>query len=191
MTLPQREAPHKHNPPATGIHGFYELRTGHSLMAMESDEKDMTDSGKIGRGILARAVPSLSFITGTVRILFEEVSMGFPVFSIVKTLSAVVDPNMAVWIAVIMVAGYWLKRMRRPQWLPSLPVLLLALFLAVGFAFGWMQNTYDGWKGVAWVMAYGIGNGIFFTGMSFIVYDIGHGTLKKARARKKEGEVKG
>lgn len=155
---------------------------------MARDEEIDEQTGR-GRGLFAPIVSAVSFLTGTIKIFIEEVSMGFPAFSIIKMLAGIIDPNMAVWVVVIMTAGYWLKRASRPMWLPSLPVLLLALFLAVGFAFGWMQNVYDGWKGVAYVLAYGIGNGIFFTGLSFVIYDIGHGTIKKSKAKKAAKEA--
>ncbi len=147
-------------------------------------EEDLME--KHGHGILAPVISSLSFICGLVRILLEEVNGMVPIFSIVKLLASVLDPIMAIWIAVIMIAGYWLKRTRRPPWLPSLPVLLLALYLVIGFIFGWMQNTLEGWKGVAYVLVYGIGNGFFFTGFSFIIYDIAHGAIKKSKAKKTE-----
>lgn len=107
--------------------------------------------------------------------------------SLLKLLASVIDPTMAIWVVVIMVAGYWLKRSRLPSWAPPLPVLLLALFLSIGFAFGWMQYGVSGWGDLIRVLLYGAGNAIFFTGISFIVYDIAHATLKKARA-KKEGK---
>ena len=115
--------------------------------------------------------------------------MGAPIFSVLKLLASYLDPIMAVWIAVIMVAGYWLKRSRLPKWLPPLPVILLALYLAVSLFFGWLQYEVTGWKGVAKVLLYGIGNGLVYTGFSFIIYDIAHGAIKKAKAKKEAKEA--
>ena len=110
--------------------------------------------------------------------------MGAPVISIIKLLASYLDPIMAVWIAVVMIAGYWLKRASLPRWLPPLPVILLAIYLIICIFFGWLQYEATSWRGVAKVLLYGIGNGIVYTGMSFVIYDIAHGTIKRAKARK-------
>ena len=116
--------------------------------------------------------------------------MGAPIIStIMKLFSSYVDPIMSVWIAVIMIAGYWLKRTNLPKWLPPLPVLLLAMYMVVGLIFGWLQYEMESWKGLVRVMLYGVGNGIVYTGFSFIVYDIGHGAVKKHKAKKAEKEA--
>lgn len=115
--------------------------------------------------------------------------MGAPVFSIIKLFASYLDPIMATWIAVVMIAGYWLKRSKLPKWFPPLPVLLLIMYLVVGFIFGWLQYEVTSWKGVERVLLYGIGNGIVYTGFSFIAYDIGHGIVKKSKARKAEKEA--
>lgn len=115
--------------------------------------------------------------------------MGAPVFSIVKLFASYLDPVMATWIAVVMIAGYWLKRSNLPKWMPPLPVVLLIMYLVVGFVFGWLQYEVTSWKGLERVLLYGIGNGIVYTGFSFIVYDIGHGLIKKHKAKKAEKEA--
>lgn len=101
-------------------------------------------------------------------------------FSIFKWFTALIDPVLAVWVAVIMVAGFWLKRsVKLPSWLPPLPVCLFVIFLVVSLLFGWVTNTYEGARGVFYVMAYALGNSIAFTGLSFVIYDIAHGVIKK------------
>ena len=141
------------------------------------------------QGRFAPLLSCTSAVLGVIRIAIEEGYMGAPVFSVLKLLASYLDPIMAVWIAVIMIAGYWLKRSRLPGWLPPLPVILLALYLAVGFFFGWIQYEVTGWKGLARVLLYGIGNGLVYTGFSFIVYDIAHGIFKKARAKRLQKEA--
>lgn len=141
------------------------------------------------KGLMAPVVSCISVACGFVRIIIEEGFMGAPVFSLVKLFASFLDPIMAVWIAVVMIAGYWLKRTKLPKWLPPLPVLLLAMYLAVGVLFGYLQYEADSWKGVLQVLLYGIGNGLVYTGFSFIIYDIAHGAFKKARARKEAKEA--
>lgn len=149
------------------------------------DDEQEKDFGSIrSEGRSGSVLSCLSLLMSVVRILLEEGFMA-PI-SLLKLLAATIDPLMAVWVIVIMVAGYWLKRTRLPDWAPPLPVLLLAMFLAIGFAFGWMQYGVDSWGGLAMVVFYGVGNAIFFTGISFIVYDIAHGTIKKAKAKRAE-----
>ena len=63
------------------------------------------------------------------------------------------------------------------------------MYLVVGYIFGWLQYEVTSWKGVERVLLYGIGNGIVYTGFSFIAYDIGHGIVKKSKARKAEKEA--
>lgn len=104
--------------------------------------------------------------------------------SLLKLLASSLDPNMAIWIVVVMVAGYWLKRSALPMWAPPLPVILLGMYLVIGFAFGWMQYGVDSWGALLWVLLYGAGNGIVYTGFSFIIYDIAHNSIKKSKAKK-------
>lgn len=152
---------------------------------MDIDERK--DYGTIrGEGRSGPVLSCLSIFFSFIRILIEEGIMA-PI-SLLKLLASSVDPNMAIWIFVVMIAGYWLKRTELPQWIPPLPVLLLAMYLVIGFAFGWMQYGVESWGGLLWVLLYGAGNGIVYTGFSFIIYDIGHNSLKKSRARKTAGE---
>ena len=147
-----------------------------------------TDNAR--KGLTAPVVSCVSAAIGIVRIIIEEgINMGAPVFSIIKLFASYLDPIMATWIAVVMIAGYWLKRSKLPKWMPPLPVILLILYLAVGFIFGWLQYEVTSWKGVERVLLYGIGNALVYTGFSFIIYDIGHGAIKKAKARKAEKEA--
>lgn len=99
------------------------------------------------------------------------------------------DPVMSVWIVVIISAGFFLKRSELPKWTPPLPIILLLAYLIVGFAFGAMRNEYNGLCGVIYTISYGVGNGILFTGLSFIIYDIAHACLKRAKAKKAEKEA--
>ncbi len=155
-------------------------------MAKEKDDIDISAQ----KGIVAPVVSFFSVAFGFVRILFEEGIMGAPIIStFMKLFSSFVDPIMAVWIAVIMVAGYWLKRSKLPKWLPPLPVLLLAMYMAVGLLFGWLQYEVESWKGLLRVLLYGIGNGLVYTGFSFIIYDIGHGAIKQSKAKKAAKEA--
>lgn len=109
--------------------------------------------------------------------------------SIFKWFTALIDPVLAVWVAVIMVAGFWLKRsVKLPSWLPPLPVCLFVIFLVVSLLFGWVTNTYEGARGVFYVVAYALGNSIAFTGLSFVIYDIAHGVIKK-KGLAKTGET--
>lgn len=109
--------------------------------------------------------------------------------SIFKWFTALIDPVLAVWVAVIMVAGFWLKRsVKLPSWLPPLPVCLFVIFLVVSLLFGWVTNTYEGARGVFYVVAYALGNSIAFTGLSFVIYDIAHGVIKKKGLAKTTGE---
>lgn len=111
--------------------------------------------------------------------------------SIFKWFTALIDPVLAVWVAVIMVAGFWLKRSAKlPSWLPPLPVCLFVIFLVVSLLFGWVTNTYEGARGVFYVVAYALGNSIAFTGLSFVIYDIAHGVIKKKGLAKTEEAVK-
>ena len=147
-----------------------------------------TDNAR--KGLTAPVVSCVSAAIGIVRIIIEEgINMGAPVFSIVKLFASYLDPVMATWIAVVMIAGYWLKRSNLPKWMPPLPVVLLIMYLVVGFVFGWLQYEVTSWKGLERVLLYGIGNGIVYTGFSFIVYDIGHGLIKKHKAKKAEKEA--
>lgn len=156
---------------------------------MDEDDRKPDDYGTMkGEGHSGPVLSCLSLLLSFVRILLEEGLMA-PV-SLLKLLASTIDPMMAIWIVVVMVAGYWLKRSRLPSWAPPLPVILLALFLAIGFAFGWMMYGATGWGGVLKVIAYGAGNGIFYTGISFIVYDIAHNSLKQRRAKKGKEEEK-
>ena len=112
-------------------------------------------------------------------------------FSIFSGLLRLVDPAMAIWVAVIMVLGFWLKRTDNlPRWIPPLPVTLFASFLLVALLFGWLTNTHGGWAGVLYVIAYAIGNAIFFTGLSFFIYDNAHNIIKQKNARKNATEDK-
>lgn len=142
------------------------------------------------KGLAAPVISCFSAAVGLVRIVIEEgFNMGAPVFSIVKLFASYLDPIMATWIAVVMIAGYWLKRSKLPKWMPPLPVILLIMYLAVGFIFGWLQYEVTSWKGVERVLLYGIGNGLVYTGFSFIIYDIGHGAIKRHKAKKAEKEA--
>lgn len=142
------------------------------------------------KGLAAPVISCFSAAVGLVRIVIEEgFNMGAPVFSIVKLFASYLDPIMATWIAVVMIAGYWLKRSKLPKWMPPLPVFLLIMYLAVGFIFGWLQYEVTSWKGVERVLLYGIGNGLVYTGFSFIIYDIGHGAIKRHKAKKAEKEA--
>ena len=142
------------------------------------------------KGLTAPVVSCISAAIGFVRIVIEEgINMGAPVFSIVKLFASYLDPIMATWIAVVMIAGYWLKRSNLPKWMPPLPVILLIMYLAVGFIFGWLQYEVTSWKGVERVLLYGIGNGLVYTGFSFVIYDIGHGAIKRHKAKKAEKEA--
>ena len=155
-------------------------------MAQEMHDTDISAQ----KGHFAPVVSCFSAAVGFVRIVIEEgYNMGAPVFSIIKLFASFLDPIMATWIAVVMIAGYWLKRSRLPAWFPPLPVILLIMYLAVGFIFGWLQYEMESWKGLVRVMLYGVGNGIVYTGFSFIVYDIGHGAVKKHKAKKAEKEA--
>ena len=149
-----------------------------SLMSGEREDID-----HMSNGVFAPVLSFLSAVLTFIKILIEEGFMGAPIFSILKLLVSYVDPAMAIWIVVIMTAGYWLKRMSLPEWVPPLPVLLLAMYLAVGFVFGWLQYEVESWSGLVRVLLYGIGNGIIYTGFSFIIYDIAHGAFKKAKAK--------
>lgn len=151
-------------------------------MAKENHEAD-----NARKGLMAPVVSCLSAAVGFVRIIVEEgFNMGAPVFSIIKLFASYLDPIMATWIAVVMIAGYWLKRSRLPEWFPPLPVILLIMYLTVGLIFGWLQYEVTSWKGVERVLLYGIGNGLVYTGFSFVIYDIGHGAIK--RRKKKAGK---
>lgn len=138
------------------------------------------------KGLIASAVSCIPFVLESLK---EGINMGAPVFSIVRLFASYLDPIMATWIAVVMIAGYWLKRMSLPKWFPPLPVILLIMYLAVSLFFGWLQYDVTGWKGVERVLLYGIGNGIVYTGFSFIVYDIGHGAIKRHKEKKAEKEA--
>ena len=151
-------------------------------------EKYETDNAR--KGLTAPVVSCFSAAVGLVRIVIEEgMNMGAPVFSIVKLFASYLDPIMATWIAVVMIAGYWLKRSKLPKWMPPLPVILLIMYLAVGLIFGWLQYEVTSWKGVERVLLYGIGNGLVYTGFSFVIYDIGHGAIKRYKAKKTEKEA--
>lgn len=153
-----------------------------------ADERHETDNAR--KGFMAPVVSCFSAAVGLVRIVIEEgFNMGAPVFSIIKLFASYLDPIMATWIAVVMIAGFWLKRSKLPKWMPPLPVILLIMYLAVGFIFGWLQYEVESWKGVERVLLYGIGNGLVYTGFSFIIYDIGHGAIKKHKTRKAEKEA--
>ena len=142
------------------------------------------------KGLAAPVISCFSAAVGLVRIVLAEgFNMGAPVFSIVKLFASYLDPILATWIAVVMIAGYWLKRSKLPKWMPPLPVILLIMYLAVGFIFGWLQYEVTSWKGVERVLLYGIGNGLVYTGFSFIIYDIGHGAIKRHKAKKAEKEA--
>ena len=152
--------------------------------------REIHDIDTAQKGHLAPVVSCLSAAVGFVRIVIEEgFNMGAPVFSIIKLFASYLDPIMAVWIAVVMIAGYWLKRSKLPKWMPPLPVILLIMYLAVGFIFGWLQYEVTSWKGVERVLLYGIGNGLVYTGFSFIAYDIGHGAIKRHKAKTAEKET--
>lgn len=115
----------------------------------------------------------------------------FDLITLFKDVMATADPSMAVWVIVVMTMGYWLKRTGNlPSWLPPLPVLLFGAFLIVALFFGLLTNESEGWKGVAYVVSYAIGNAFLYTGMSFIFYDIAHAYTKRHCERKalKEGE---
>ena len=147
-----------------------------------------TDNAR--KGLTAPVVSFFSASFVLVSFVIEEgFNMGAPVFSIVKIFASYLDPIMATWIAVVMIAGYWLKRSNLPKWMPPLPVILLIMYLAVGFIFGWLQYEVTSWKGVERVLLYGIGNGLVYTGFSFVIYDIGHGAIKKHKAKKAEKEA--
>ncbi len=153
-----------------------------------ADERHEIDNAR--KGLMAPVVSCFSAAVGLVRIVIEEgFNMGAPVFSIIKLFASYLDPIMATWIAVVMIAGFWLKRSKLPKWMPPLPVILLIMYLAVGFIFGWLQYEVESWKGVERVLLYGIGNGLVYTGFSFIIYDIGHGAIKKHKTRKAEKEA--
>lgn len=110
------------------------------------------------------------------------------ILSIFEWLVSLLDPAMAVWVVVVMVLGYWLKRTTTlPSWLPPLPIILFAAYMAVGLLFGLISNTADGWRGVAYVVAYALGNALLYTGLAFIVYDIAHALVKRRAARKAGG----
>lgn len=116
------------------------------------------------------------------------IEFGLSIFSGIMRL---IDPVMAIWVAVIMVLGFWLKRTDNlPRWIPPLPVVLFASFLMVALLFGWLTNTHDGWSGVLYVIAYALGNAIFFTGLSFFIYDNAHNIIKQKHARKNATEDK-
>lgn len=149
---------------------------------LNEDKHEISVTGN--KGLFAPVLSSISAVITFFRILIEEGIMGAPLFSIFKLLASYVDPVMAIWIVVVMIAGYWIKRSRLPDWVPPLPVLLLGLYLAVGFVFGWLQYEVTSWSGVVRVLLYGIGNGLVYTGFSFIIYDIAHNSLKKARKLK-------
>lgn len=117
--------------------------------------------------------------------------MGAPVLSLIKLWASFLDPIMAIWIVVVMLAGFWLKRSRLPQWMPPLPVILLIMYLAIGLLFGWLQYEVTDWKGVERVLLYGVGNGIVYTGVSFIIYDIAHGAIKRRKAKKEAASADG
>ena len=152
--------------------------------------REIHDIDSAQKGHLAPVVSCLSAAVGFVRIVIEEgFNMGAPVFSIIKLFASYLDPIMATWIAVVMIAGYWLKRSRLPKWMPPLPVILLIMYLVVGLVFGWLQYEVTSWKGVERVLLYGIGNGLVYTGFSFIIYDIGHGAVKRHKAKKTEKEA--
>ena len=109
--------------------------------------------------------------------------------SVFKWVVGLADPAMAVWVVVVMVLGYWLKRSATlPSWLPPLPVILFAAYLVVGLFFGLISNTADGWRGVAYVLAYAVGNALLYTGVAFIVYDIAHALIKRRAQKRKEVE---
>lgn len=134
---------------------------------------------------LAPLISAISLISGFFRLILKEVlSMDFSVFTLFRLLLQLVDPIMAVWMVAIWILGYWLKKLKLPRWCPPLPILLLLAYLVLGFIFGAIQSELVGWRGVAYVLLYGTGNGLLFTGLSFIVYDIVHGGLKKRKARK-------
>ena len=153
-----------------------------------ANEEYETDNAR--KGLTAPVVSCFSAAVGLVRIVIEEgINMGAPIFSIVKLFASYLDPIMATWIAVVMIAGYWLKRSKLPKWMPPLPVILLIMYLAVGLIFGWLQYEVTSWKGVERVLLYGIGNGLVYTGFSFVIYDIGHGAIKRHKAKKAEKET--
>ena len=160
---------------------LYESTSRLELMSGEKDDMDNRD-----KGVFAPILSFISAVLTFIKILLEEGFMGAPIFSILKLLASYLDPAMAIWIIVVMIAGYWLKRIKLPGWLPPLPVLLLAMYLVVGFIFGWLQYEVESWRGLLRVLLYGIGNGIIYTGFSFIIYDIAHGAFKRAKAKKKE-----
>ena len=142
-------------------------------------------------GFLTPVISCLSIAFGFVRMVIEEgLNMGAPILSFIKLWASYLDPIMATWIAVVMLAGYWLKRARLPKWLPPLPVMLLIMYLVIGLVFGYLQYEVTSWKGVERVLLYGIGNGIVYTGFSFVIYDIAHGAVKRVSARKAGKEKK-
>ncbi len=109
---------------------------------------------------------------------------------ILSLIVGVIDPIMAIWIAVIIIAGYWIKRAGLPSWTPPLPIILLLLMTLVSIVFGWIKNEADGWKGLVYVLLYGLGNGIAFTGLAFILYDVTHAILKKKNLVVEETKTK-
>lgn len=151
------------------------------------DRHDIDKTAQRGRTV-APVISCSSLVLTLVRVILMEGlnMMGAPVETIISLVASLLDPAMTVWIAVIMTAGYWLKRSKLPSWAPPLPVILLLMYVAISCLFGWLQYEVESWKGVVKVLLYGIGNGVVFTGISFIIYDIGHGAIKKAKAKKEQ-----
>lgn len=154
-------------------------------MARRDQETGETD--KKGQHF-APVVSCISVVYGLLRLVLEEGFMGAPAFSIIRLFVGYLDPAMAIWIVVVMIAGFWLKRSKLPSWMPPLPVILLFCYLVISTFFGYMQYEVSSWMGVARVLLYGIGNGVVFTGVSFIFYDIAHSAIKRAKAKKAREE---
>lgn len=132
-----------------------------------------------------------SLVLSLLKLFLGETEDMTAVVSALRLVLDLLDPVMGVWVVLIITAGYFLKRMDLPSWMPSLPVLLLFCYLILGFTFGALRTPYKGASGAIYILAYGVGNAILFTGSSFIIYDIAHAAVKKARAKKlaKEAEA--
>ena len=102
---------------------------------------------------------------------------------------SLIDPNLAPWILVANVAGYWLKQKELPKWFPPIPLVLFLMDFFVCVAVGWALTDAEGWKAITIaILEYGIGNGLAITLLSTFSYDVVHSFTKRMAARKNEKE---
>lgn len=114
--------------------------------------------------------------------------MDFAIVPVVfNELVARIDAKLLPFVGVFFILGYWLKRVKLPNWCPKVPMLLFITGFVVFTVYSAIIHKPQSGLDMIGVIAYGFGNAAFFVSVTVLMYDMKHQHTKMKASRRLKG----